>query len=657
MDAKVGWFVVALVSAAGAWNAAAQEDSPSRTSAALGFQVIDLDGNSLPLIAGEKTPLTVVCFLGVECPLARLYAPRLNRLAGEFPQVRFLGVDSNRQDSTDELRRFRDETGLSFPVAKDHDARLADLLTATRTPEVVVLDSLGIVRYRGRIDDQYVPGIAKGEPNRNDLRESLQELVAGRVVSVAETSPTGCLIGRGPRVAVPTTLTYCREIARVLNRHCVECHRAGDIGPFALTDYEEILGWGDMILEVVADGRMPPWHADPKHGSFANAREMPEADKQLLRDWVAGGMPMGNPSDLPEPMPIVEGWRLEGGPDQVVAMNEEAFSVPAEGVVEYQYFVTDPGFREDVWINGAEVRPGSRAVVHHCIVFVRPPDGSELSGAGFLSAYVPGQRATTFPKGYARRIPAGSRLVFQMHYTPNGTPQQDLTEIGLKFIPESEVTHEVATVIGINRDFEIPPHAANHSVDGVADEFRTDGQLLAITPHMHFRGRSVTVSAERNGVPEILLDVPRYDFNWQHVYELSEAMPLASIDRLTFTCRFDNSGDNPTNPDPTAHVTWGEQSWEEMAIVFFEVAHPRHGQSAAKPRRQVSSVADEQERLARAAAYAERFFAQFDKNGDGVILREDLPESQRRFGFHRLDRNGDGRLTLDEVRDTALREF
>ena len=213
--------------------------------------------------------------------------------------------------------------------------------------------------------------------------------------------------------------------------------------------------------------------------------------------------------------------------------------------------------------------------MHHAIVFVRPPDGESFTGIGWLTAYVPGQRATQFPPGFARRIPAGSKFVFQMHYTPNGKAQFDQTKIGLNFIDEASVTHEVFTLAGIDQEFEIPPNVAEHAVDASVSWLPKEGMLLAAMPHMHLRGKSFQVRTRSGDSESIQLDVPHYDFNWQHTYEWSEPIPLRDIDRLSFTATFDNSVANPFNPNPNEYVMWGDQTWEEMAVAFFEVARPR----------------------------------------------------------------------------------
>jgi hypothetical protein len=628
-----------------------QSDAASRIGPIAPFELTALDGSTLSISGKGNGGITVVCFLGTECPLARLYAPRLAELAGHFTShgVRFVGIDSNCQDSQEDLRHYITEFRLPFPVAKDRDNVVADLFHAERICEIFVLDDALNVRYHGRIDDRYRPGIARTSTTvRDDLRIALEELRAGKPVSVPETDVAGCLIGRIKQGAKSATFTYCRDVAKILQANCVECHQAGEIGPFALTDYDEVVGWADTMLEVIDDGRMPPWHASRDSGRFANARFMSDADKQVLRDWVAAGAPYGNAVDLPPSPPPAKTWHLSRDPDQVISMRSRPFVVPAEGTVEYQYFVVDPAFKEDKWVIGAEVIPGCRSVVHHCIVFVRPPDGDEFRGVSWLTAYVPGQRTSMLPRGYGRHVPAGSQLVFQMHYTPNGSEQSDLSRVGLVFGDESEITHEVFSQIGLEQEFEIPPHAANYTVSASPHRLPDHGKLLAVAPHMHLRGKSFRLISRHFDAESVLLDVPRYDFNWQHVYEFAEPLPLESVGRLEFISTFDNSESNPVNPDPTQHVTWGDQTWEEMAVAFFEIAVPRKQTSDAKLKTAVTA-AEVDRRSKRARGFTKQFFERFDSNTDRQIHRSELPLSMEIFGFWDWDDNGDGSLTPTEI--------
>ncbi len=618
----------------------------------------------LPTTRGEKIGLSkeptvrchVVCFLGTECPLARLYGTRLASMAREFqPQgVAFLGINSNRQDSMVEMKAFQDSHQISFPLAKDHDGTVAAQFGATRTPEVFVLDADRRIVYQGRVDDQYQPGISRAKATKTELRDAIEAVLANRSVAVSRTEAPGCLIGRPRKLAKEGTITFCDQVSRILNDRCVECHRPGEIGPFSLTDYDEIVGWADMILEVIDQGRMPPWHANPQHGDFINAREMPADEVATLKQWVDADMPYGDVSKLPPALPPAVEWNLPSRPEAVFEMRQRPFTVPADGTVEYQYFVVDTGFKEDRWIRGAQVIPGNRAAVHHAIVFVRPPDGSRVRGMNWLGAYVPGQRLTTFPPGLARRIPAGSKLVFQMHYTPNGTETTDVTRVGLLFSDPDEVTHEVYTLAGIEQEFEIPAFAANHAVKVRVPWFPDDGILLGVAPHMHLRGKAFRLFGSQGDRQQVLLDVPRYDFNWQHFYAFRQPPSLGAFDKLEFTAWFDNSKSNPVNPDPSQRVIWGDQTWEEMAIAFFEVAEPLEKEPSVEATKPTAhDIKRQRERNARVQKFVAKFFKRFDANLDGFVVRDETPESFARHGFWRFEFDGDGRLSREEIAEAA----
>jgi AhpC/TSA family len=638
--------------------------APLAADDGLGFEQFAVDGRPVRVTSGESTA-TVVWFLGTECPMARLYVPRMSRLAADLAErnVQFVGVDSNRQDSVEEILEYARRQGVTFPVVKDSGNVLADRYGATRTPEVFLLDARLQIRYRGRIDDQYSPGAARPSPEREDLRIAVEQLLDGESISIAETEATGCLIGRelepDSRPVVDNGITFTRHVMPVLQKHCVECHREGEIGPFAMQEYEEVAGWAETMLETIEDGRMPPWGADPEVGKFANARHMPEEDRQIIREWIAGGLKQGDPKDLPKREKYVSGWQLPREPDLVLPMRDRPYRVPAEGTVEYQYFVVDPGFEEDQWVVGAQIIPGARSVVHHAIAFLRPPDGVPLRGIGWLTAYVPGQRLTPLPPGHARKVPAGSRIVFQMHYTTNGTPADDITRIGLLLANPDEITHQLITLIGLETEFEIPPHASAHEVSAEVHWLPEGGRLLGVAPHMHYRGRSFELYADRGGETRMLLRVPRYDFNWQHSYEFAEPLPLHEIDRLHFLAAFDNSGDNPRNPDPDEWVTWGDQTWEEMAVAFFEVSEPLQSSddSEAPPAEEAPDDAEDRKRERKVGQYIARVLQELDADGDGEVSSRETPIVVRRFQFGRFDADDDGVATREEIRAFAEKLF
>lgn len=552
------------------------------------FTLRDQRGTQVSLQKHAEGKIAVVAFVGTECPLVALYGPRLAELAAEYEAkgVAFLGVDSNEQDTRAEVFAWTQKAGVEFPVIKDIGCKVADHFGAKRTPEVFVLDRDRVVRYRGRIDDQY--GIQRGaaykrnEPQRRDLAEALDELLADKPISVAQTDPPGCLIGRSTlsdeeEVAPTGTVTYAHDVAPILNKHCVQCHRVGEIGPMPLAKFEDTKGWGDMIREVVSERRMPPWHADPKHGTFGNDARLSDAEVQTITAWVDAGCPKGNPREMPKPPRFIAGWQIDK-PDLILPMSNQPAQIQAEGFMDYKYFTVDPGFTQDMWISAAEARPGNRAVVHHIIVFVEPPGGRVGGPAlfdGFLVATAPGARPLVLPEGYAKKVPAGSKLKFQMHYTPNGSPQVDLSSVGLKFANPRTVNTVVRTDAALNIVFRIPPRADAYAVNSM----RTMGKdvlLISLYPHMHLRGSAFRYTARYpDGKEEILLDVPAYDFNWQNSYELKEPKKLPKGTVVRCEAKFNNSSSNAANPDPNQEVGFGEQTFQEMMIGFYDVAIPR----------------------------------------------------------------------------------
>jgi hypothetical protein len=345
----------------------------------------------------------------------------------------------------------------------------------------------------------------------------------------------------------------------------------------ALLSYDDASSWSATIREAVEQGRMPPWLADPAPGRFSNDRRLPERDRQALLAWIDQGCPRGDDKDLPRPRAFAAGWRI-GPPDAVVRMAEE-YAVPAappKGGVPYQYFTVEAPFDEDRWVTQAEARAGAAEVVHHILVYiVYPGDRFIPGGPGrVLVGAAPGDTALVLPPGVAKKIPRGSKLVFQMHYTPNGKAQKDRSSVGLVFANGPPEREAITAGIG-NPSLLIPPGDAHYKVEATY-RFGRDAQLLGFMPHMHLRGKDFLYEAVHpDGRTEVLLRVPRYDFNWQGSYRLREPYPMPKGSRLHCVGHFDNSAGNPNNPDPTREVRWGDQTWEEMMIGWAEFAFDR----------------------------------------------------------------------------------
>jgi peroxiredoxin/mono/diheme cytochrome c family protein len=552
---------------------AKQPSAIGRTAAP--FSLGDFRGKTWSLADFSQSKVVVIAFTGTECPLMTQYGPRLAELAAKYEQqgVAFLGINANQQDSLAEMAHFAKQSKIEFPLLKDAGNKVADSFLAERTPEVFVLNAERVIRYHGRIDDQFTYGKGRERPEHSWLATAIDELLAGKEVTTQEVVAIGCHIGRVLTPKTESDVTYSKQISRIFQDNCVACHRPGEIGPFALTSYAESVGWAEMIDEVVSEQRMPPWHADPKHGKFANDARLSDEEKSLIHRWVAAGAPEGDKKDLPPPKQFAEGWQI-GQPDLVIQMSEKPFNVPAKGEVRYQFFVVDPGFKEDKWIKGAECRPGNRSVVHHIIVGLADNLRQRKETAGvhseFLTATAPGARPLILTGGKAKLVPAGSKLVFQIHYTPNGTATTDRSSVGFVFADPAEVKHQVGTDKAANTGFRIPAGANNHKVEAY-HSFHKDMVLLSLFPHMHLRGKAFRYTAiYPDKTREVLLNVPHYDFNWQNGYVFADPKTMPAGTQIHCEAWFDNSADNIANPDPTAAVRWGDQTWEEMMIGYFD---------------------------------------------------------------------------------------
>lgn len=558
-------------------------DGDTNVQIVTGFHLKDHRGKQYELTDFRDNKFVVGIFLGTECPLAKLYAPRLAKLATQFGSegVAFVGFISNQQDSLTEISSYVRRHGIMFPILKDLGNKFADQIGAERTPEVFVWDAAGRIRYRGRVDDQFGVGYARSQPTRHDLTIALEQLLADKEVTTSVTEAVGCIIGRVRQPDPNSVITYSNQIARIMQKRCVECHRAGEIAPFALRKYEEVVGWSEMIAEVVAESRMPPWHADPAHGQFVNDRRLTNEEKKLIFAWVRSGAPEGDPSDLPPPRTFVDGSQLPQPAAIEFDMRDKPFVVKAEGEVAYQNFVVDPGFKEDKWIKMAEAVPGNRSVVHHIVVYIAPPNIKAkrgfAPGVQFLTTYVPGYQSRPLPKGMAKWVPAGSKLIFQLHYTPIGTEQSDLSKLRLVFTDFSEVERVVvSSAVQIrHQDLLIPANAKNHRSTASQKVRFKDAKLLSLFPHMHLRGRSFRMDVKYpDGRRETLLNVPNYDFNWQTTYRLREPKPIPEGADLIIVGHHNNSSTNLANPDPSQTVRWGDQTWEEMLIGLYEWSIP-----------------------------------------------------------------------------------
>jgi hypothetical protein len=389
--------------------------------------------------------------------------------------------------------------------------------------------------------------------------------------------------------AADTVPTFSADVAPILYQHCATCHRPGEIAPMSLLTYEQARPWAKSIKEKVALGQMPPWHATQDRGIFSNDRRLTDAEKDTLIRWASNGAPQGNPGDLPPVPKFTDGWEI-GQPDQVFTM-AKAYDVPASGTINYQYVNIPTNLSEDKWIQAIEVRPGARRAVHHVLVFCKEPgatprpaafavmipkpepkpgDDSDhpkpapnTSPGALIATTAPGTNAMIFAPGRALRIRAGSTLVLQLHYTAYGTPASDQTSVGVIYAKEPP-RQEIRSSAFMNGTLKLPPGSSDTQVDS-AIQFLQDSHITAIFPHTHLRGKSWEYHmVYPDGRSEVVLTVPKYDFNWQTYYVFTKPLAAPQGSRLEAFAHYDNSAENKWNPDPTVEVLWGEQTWQEM---------------------------------------------------------------------------------------------
>jgi hypothetical protein len=376
--------------------------------------------------------------------------------------------------------------------------------------------------------------------------------------------------------AVDTNVTFTKHVAPIFYKNCTACHRPGEVAPMSLLTYKDARPWARAIREKVVEKQMPPWHADPRHGEWLNDRRMSQEAIDTIAKWVDGGAREGDPKDLPPAPEYTEGWRI-GKPDQTFSIPEQA--VPADGVVSYQYLTVPTNFKEDHWITAAEIRSTGHEVVHHVIVFVQEPGTTRAEGR-LLVGFAPGEQPTVFAPGFAKKVPAGSNLVFQVHYTPNGTANRDISTVGLIYA-KTPVKSAVVTRPVLEARFVIPAGDPNYEVKSVYT-FSEPAHLYSFMPHMHLRGKDFVYRAVfPDGTSKILLSVPNYDFSWQTYYVTKQPLAMPKGTKIECIAHYDNSTNNKYNPDPTKAVRWGDQTWEEMMIGWISFVYDTP--SPAKP--------------------------------------------------------------------------
>lgn len=633
------------------------------------LEFFDLQGTSTTLHINPSPPLTVVAFTSTSCPLSRKYLPTLVELHREFSArgIRFILVNCIATDEADDMREAAAKFTTNIEYVPDPDSKIAAHLNAASTTDVFVLDRSMTVIYHGAIDDQYGFGYAIDAPRQTWLRDALEAGLSNRPVLVSATAAPGCVL-QTPRTATASSeVTWHNQVSRLLQRHCVECHRDGGVAPFPLDTLEDAIAHAPMIREVVARGSMPPWFAAKDNAATAspwiNDRSLSSSEKQQLAAWLDNGMPAGDPVHSPIPRTFADGW-LIGKPD-VIYQFSKPVRIKASGTMPYQQVFVDTFLEQDQWVQAIEVQPGNRGVVHHVLVFVQDgddepnvrDDAADERG-GYWGIYVPGNSTLVYPEGYAKKIPKNARLRFQMHYTPNGTETEDATRIGLVFAKQ-EPKYEVRVAGVVNHTFRIPPGADNHPVVGSIRNIPADIQVLGFLPHMHLRGKAARYELISGGQTRTLLNIPHYDFNWQLLYRYAEPLSVKAGDTLQFTAWYDNSSGNPANPDPTREVRWGPQTTDEMHLGYVEYIVPGAKPGDRNPLARSGRLREALRNGLRGTNAAEprtgvALFRQLDTDNSGGISRDEV---KARFPNPAASTIIFDRLDTDASEDLSPEEF
>lgn len=512
------------------------------------------------------TQATVLFFATVGCPLVQRYLPGLGELARELSDrgVVVLVVNVGPGDALVDAAAQVTTAAPAAVFGKDFDGSFARACGVDRTAAALVLDAERRLVYRGRVDDQFGYAGARPAPSRRDLREAIDDVLAGRAVRVAATEVSGCRI-TAPAAAAGVAATFA-DVAPILQRHCVECHRPGGSGPFPLLDEKQAQKHAAMIGEVVDQGRMPPWYGSDVWGTFVNRRGLSPAERDTVVRWVAAGMPGDGNVTIEPPPPLPDGgWRI-GEPDLVVE-TKAPIRLPADGVVPYKYFVLPHRFDHDTWVEAIEIRPANARSLHHCNL-ARVQLGERFSQDGFLTGYVPGGDPLALDPGTAVCIRKGSALALQAHYVTTGEPEVDRLRVAFRF-PRVPVQKEMHVTIVSNQRFEIPAGARAHAVRA-GRKLPEDAEGIGMFVHMHLRGRDMVVTTvSPDGDERRELVVPNYNFDWQQSYRWPPgAMQFARGTRFEAVAHFDNSAWNPFNPDPAQAVRFGLETTDEMMYLF-----------------------------------------------------------------------------------------
>jgi peroxiredoxin len=545
------------------------------------FRLNDQSGQSHELYYLSDMKAVVLLAAGNGCAASRTAAKALEALRTRYqPQgVEILAIDSNLKDTPESIAKEVKADGISLPVLSDELQLIGESLGFVRNGEVLIVNPQNWkLIYRGVAE--------KG--GNHYVAAALDATLAGAPIKVAQTDAAGCdiLMPERDRRSAHEKISYEKTIAPMLSTHCVACHREGGIAPWQMSSYDMVRGFSPMIREVVRTKRMPPWHADPHYGVFSNDRSLTAEETKTLVHWIEAGSPRGGGADpltaVKKDWPV---WAL-GTPDLVV--NLPKFDVPATGIIPYQMWTVDNPLDHDVWVRAVDFLPGARSNLHHVIATIggeMAPGEKRDNTDGSLADYVPGSEPLQIPPESGILLKKGAKFGFQAHYTVNGKPVTDVTQMGLYFM-DKPPEYRYRAAIMANPRIKIPANTKAYTNDAV---YKFDREVLvySLHPHAHFRGAAAEFVAQYpDGREEVLLNVPRYEFNWQTTYELKTPIVLPAGTAVKYSMTYDNSTQNKANPDPNRVVPWGQQTWDEM---LFGVIRFRYLTLDANPTRTAQS--------------------------------------------------------------------
>ncbi len=514
---------------------------------------------------------------GNGCPIVRNALTDFHEIASEYHEkgFTFFMLNSNIQDDRESIKEEASEFNFQVPVLDDAAQLIADELDITITAEAIILHpTTRKILYRGPINNRLDYEVQKNMASDNYLKDALDAVLKGRTPVQKQEMTRGCTVTRLSKIHKEDTLTYTKDIAPILEQKCAKCHIEGGIAPWSMTDYNKIVGWSAMMKQVLLSKRMPPWKADPHIGEFSNSFALEDSNARKIVAWIDNGMLRGEGEDLLTTIPPLNKLWQNGNPDEIYKMETE--SIPPSGRLRYRYQKIALKNSEDKWLKGIEIQPGNPKVVHHVVITNTEADiGSPVTDReqrkwtdNFIALGGSGIQSTLFPEESGIFLPKNTELTIQMHYTATGKEETDQTVLGLYYhdtIPKKEFY----PLSPSNTEFVIPPFGKNVKLIA-EDSIHRDIKLHYIMPHMHYRGKSITFSVQYpDGRKEIIVSVPDFNFNWQRLYCLKEPKSIPKGSKIVVEGIFDNTYQNPFNPDPEQELTFGIQSTDEMLIGFF----------------------------------------------------------------------------------------